>query len=238
MVGGLRVQTDSVESFSLGANSVFISLGIGVHKREYLRGLIEVENVSGNLVCFNTVILVPVGGINRWRETIGEICKIWVLTKIGGLTEVVYWLSDASLDCWHLENSESLVFEYYEDDIIGDPQASYTDSESIVIVVAELSKFLITDFTFSIKIGGHDFVIILNPHDAALTAFRLFMRQRSCNGVFLDTSCEFLLTPIVGELGSEIELVALWATDHSDIGPLNETAVCGLSGISNKILCS
>lgn len=76
MVGGLSVQTDTVESFSVGANSIFISLGIGVHKREYLRGLIEVENVSGNLVCFNTVILVPVGGINRWREAIGEICKI------------------------------------------------------------------------------------------------------------------------------------------------------------------
>jgi len=76
LVGGLRVQTDTVESFSVGTNSIFISLGIGVHKREYLRGLIEVENVSGNLVCFNTVILVPVGGINRWREAIGEICKI------------------------------------------------------------------------------------------------------------------------------------------------------------------
>ncbi len=81
-------------------------------------------------------------------------------------------------------------------------------------------------------------VIILNPHDAALTAFRHFMRQRSCNGVFINISCEFLLTPIVRELGSEIELVALWATDQSDVGSLNETAVCRLSGISNKILCS
>jgi hypothetical protein len=47
-----------------------------------------------------------------------------------------------------------------------------------------------------------------------------------------------LLTPIIGEFRSDIELVAAWATDHSDFCPLNEITVGRLLWIRNEILCA